>query len=321
MKENNKPEVIKFPSGFERVVGKKEEAVECCGRRWIAGIDKSDAEYPEGLTDLISYYPIVVKWIEKYYTKLGDTVGVSLPTEIVFREIETGEWKKVKELSERIKTHTGKKVVVFPQGVIALEWIFSEGLLKPGRSTLVIDGGFNTVNLALVDKNGKVTFYKTISNELGIRDLLEKYFRPLLAEKIGGEISANLLKLKRVFLDGFVDMGFERINVKGEKKEALESYMDALFTKIKGELTRKGETFEQFTIVGGLSYYIDEIRTNKEYFLPKEGGEFLTVKGMWKALKRQGGSVAIDFGFGDVKVAAEGLRKIKKDLNWKGLVI
>jgi len=321
MKENNKPEVIKFPSGFERVVGKKEEAVECCGRRWIAGIDKADAEYPEGLTDLISYYPIVVKWIEKHYTKLGNIVGVSLPTEIVFREMETGEWKKVKELSERIRTYTGKKVVVFPQGVIALEWIFSEGFLKPRRSTLVIDGGFNTVNLALVDKNGKVTFYKTISNELGIRDLLEKYFRPLLAEKIGGEISANLLKLKRVFLDGFVDMGFERINVKGEKKEALESYMDALFTKIKGELTRKGETFEQFTIVGGLSYYIDEIRTNKEYFLPKEGGEFLTVKGMWKALKRQGGNVAIDFGFGDVKVAAEGLGKIKEDLNWKGLMI
>ncbi|GEM_PF-1515946 len=321
MKNGKEPAIIKFPSGFERVVGKKEEAVECCGRRWIAGIDKADAEYPEGLTDLIAYYPIVVKWVEKHYTDLGDTIGVSLPTEIVFREMETGEWRKVKELSERIKKYTGKKVVVFPQGVIALEWIFSAGYLKPGHSTLVIDGGFNTVNLALVDRKGKVTFVKTISNELGIRDLLEKYFRPLLAEKIGGEVSANLLKLKRVFLDGFVDMGFERISVKGEKREALESYIDALFTKIKGELARKGETFEQFTIVGGLSYYIDEIRTNKEYFLPKEGGEFLTVKGMWRALKRQDGSVAIDFGFGDVKVAANSLKTEERNLGWGGVVL
>jgi len=321
MKGKSEPAVLKFPSGFERVVTKSEDAVECYSRRWIAGIDKADAEYPEGLTDLITYYPIVVKWVEKHYTNIGEIVGVSLPTEIVFREMETGEWKKVKELSERIKQHTGKKAVIFPQGVIALEWIFSEGFLKPGRSTLVIDGGFNTINLALINKQGKLTFVRTISNELGIRDLLEKFFRPLLAEKLGGEISANLLKLKRVFLDGFVDMGFERISVKGEKKEALESYIDALFTKIKGELARKGETFEQFTIVGGLSYYIDEIRTNKEYFLPKEGGEFFTVKGMWKALKRQGGNVAIDFGFGDVKVAANSLKKEQNIPGFGGVIL
>jgi len=106
-----------------------------------------------------------------------------------------------------------------------------------------------------------------------------------------------------------------------EKREALESYIDALFTKIKGELARKGETFEQFTIVGGLSYYIDEIRTNKEYFLPKEGGEFLTVKGMWRALKKQGRGVAIDFGFGDVKVAADNLKRKKNISGFWGITL
>jgi hypothetical protein len=287
--------VWKVPSAFRILTGveaNRPETLEFEGQKWIVGEVKKDSIYPIGLKDLVNFYPLVVKYVQKVSGIDFKEAGVSLPTETWFLETTTGKENVIKQIKERIEKETGVKVKIFPQGVIALKSLKN---LKRGERTLVIDGGFNTVNLAVVDEKGYITFVKTFYNEFGIRDLLERFFRPELLTKYPSA-TQNLQFLKQVFLQGYLDIGFEEINLMEEKQRAVRNYISALFERIKSELERAGEYFKQFAIVGGLCHYLPpKIQTSKHYVI---GDEFSTVRGMAIAMP-----IAIDFGFGDIKIA------------------
>ena len=289
----------KIASAFRLLAGveeKRPEAVEFEGDKWIVGEVKKDSIYPLGLRDLVRFYPLVVKWVLERELKRGDIkeVGISLPTETWWKEVSTGEERVIKEVKERIEAEVGVKAIVYPQGVSALK-VLPE--LQKGVRTLIIDGGFNTVNLAVVDEKGYLSFVKTIYNEFGIRDLLENYFRPEV-ERVYPSVSTNLQYLKEIFLEGKLDLGFEEVSLQTEKQKAVKKFITKLFDRIKGELERAGERFRQFAIVGGLTHYLPpKINTTKKHFV---GDEFSTVRGIASSVKS---GIGIDFGFGDIKVA------------------
>jgi hypothetical protein len=299
----------KIASAFKRLTGveaERPEAVAYDGKKWIIGEEGKDCEYPLGITDLEYYYPLVAKWIFTHEVEhpKEKKIVISLPTETWWKEASTGKFELIKRLKEKIKTETGADVDVLPQGLSAIPAL--KGLEK-GKRTLVIDGGFNTINIGLIDERGKPIFVRSWYNEFGIRDFLENYFRPKLAKKFPA-VSSNLQLLKQVFLTGKVDMGFEEVSVMGEKREAMKEFLEALFGKIKSELERQSLTFSQFAIVGGIAHYIDGVKTNKKYAM---GDEFSTVVGMRIIGQKRFGKdvVAVDFGFGDIKVSAEKLKE------------
>ena len=285
--------MVKIPSAFERVTGVEAnlpQVIEFEGYKWIVGKPSRRSEYPVDLRDLIRFYPLVVKFLNPS----DDAVSVSLPAESYFNDkISGGEI--IESIRERVKRETGKDVIVLPQGVIALRKVFDEGKLEPDK-TLVIDGGFNTVNVVIADKKGDILYTKTYYNQFGIRDLLENFFKPELKRKYP-EITSNLQKLKEVFLEEEIDAGLKVIDVRNEKQVALSLFIEQMFSMIIKDIERAGEGFKQFVIVGGLSYYVPKIETNKPYFVPKENGEFYTVLGM----NLHSGLPSIDFGFGDIK--------------------
>lgn len=293
----------KMPSAFERVSGvraKLPEAVSYDGFKWIVGSGSRNAEYPINLSDLKYFYPLVVKeMMRRGWIKEGEEIGVSLPAETWYEDKLSG-FKFCEGIKDDIRKETGVEVEVLPQGVIALQKIYEEGKLSEEGRTLVIDGGFNTVNTAIVF-DGEIVYTKTYYNEFGIRDLLENYFRPEIKQKYP-EATSNLQRLKEVFLKEKIDAGLVVIDVKNEKMLALNNFIDALFRRIIRDIERAGESFEQFTIVGGLSYYVPEIETNKPYFIPEKNGEFYTAAGMCEYLSAS----AIDFGFGDIKICIKG---------------
>ena len=288
--------MLKIPSAFERVLGAKanlKEAIKYDNYKWLVGKVSKNAEYPVNLDDLLYFYPLVIKALEEHLK--DDTVAVSLPAETYFEDkISGGEL--IAKMSDKIKQEAGKSAIVLPQGAVAVQEIFYQGHLEPDK-TLVIDGGFNTVNVVIVDKNGEILYTKTYYNEFGIRDLLENYFKPELKKKYP-EVTSNLQKLKEIFINEEIDAGLKVISTKGEKNVALQTFIEKMFSRILKDIERAGESFKQFAIVGGLSYYVPEIETNKPHYVPENNGEFLTALGM----KRYTGIPAVDFGFGDIKV-------------------
>lgn len=280
----------KVQSRFRRLVGvEAQKGIDFEGFRWEVGRGE---EYPLTLQDLVYFYPLVVKAMAN-----RSEVSVSLPAEAYLKNPEL-----VKALAGRIWEHTGVKATVFPQGVVALHYLYGQGVVPYGQRVLVVDGGFNTVNLSVVS-DGEVVFTRTFYNELGVRDLLDRYFREELLRRLP-EVGANLQRLLDAFLEGYVDVGFTRYDLTDIKRVSTHIYLEQLFSRVKGELSRVGEKFDFFVAVGGLSYLLHgiEIDTNKGYYIPKEGGEFLTAAGMHMASSVP----AIDFGFGHIKLVEGG---------------
>ncbi|RUM32602.1 MAG: hypothetical protein DSY42_00590 [Aquifex sp.] len=287
---------VKVPSAFRRVVTSEQGAVFHGGYLWKIGEVVSGVEYPNILEDLVRLYPLVVK----AFARGQEKVAISLPAEAYVSSLKKGEGV-IQELERKIKEETGVSVEVYPQGVSALAQIFAETKeLDEGALTLVIDGGFNTINIAVANANMNIPFVFTYYNEFGIRDLLTT-FAELLRERIKVEMTANLQKLKQAFLRGKVDVGFNQVEVNGEKAHAIDVFIDKLWARLRGDLIRAGVEFEQIVVVGGLAYYIGDVlkeKTNKPVFIPSQDAEFYTAMGM----HRLSGLPAIDFGFGDIKL-------------------
>jgi hypothetical protein len=288
----------KLSSSFLRLIGSTApvDGVLFEGSYWKNSVDYGSV-YPRTFEDLIRFYPLALKVVEKEVGKLGDNVAVSIPAENFLKDIKTGE-KVISRIKNEIEKENKKEAIVLPQGASAIAEIISNVHLEPA-TTLIIDGGFNTINVVVVNENNKVVYARSYYNEFGIRNLLERYFRPLV-EQVLPTVSLNHQVLKKAFLQGYMPNGFDYVSLENERDLAVKSFVPEVMDAIKNDLTIHGIDFEQFVIVGGLSYYIpaSSIQTKKKFYIPEKEGEFLTVKGMNKI----SGLNSIDFGFGDIKI-------------------
>jgi hypothetical protein len=289
-------ETLKFPSIF-KIASRPEDAVlEWEGKRWLPlGSQEVGAgkNIVYSLNDLIHYYPLVIKLLDKQIG-LSDSVAVSLPAGDYLNTDLT------KQLQRRIKDHADKEAIVLPQGTMSVLDLHEKGKIDLSGKALIIDGGFNTVNVILIDlQNLKPIFTKTYANQIGIRNLLADYFYREISKRIYG-YPLDLQRLKSDFLAGRTDLGITEYDLEVEKNTALERFVSDMINKIVGELqiyfsNIEDARYDYIVVVGGLSYYLD-IQTNKKFV---RGDEFSTARGM----SLQSETDAVDFGFGDIKVA------------------
>ena len=237
--------------------------------------------------DLLYYYELFIKWYErKFNTKF---YAITLPYSV---------FANATDLIEELKARLGVETIV-GQGLAALEYLVATNNAEEGKTTLLIDGGFNTINILIV-KGNEVTYSETYYNQVGTRDLIENYFKPLVRKRIP-DISANPLRLDEVLRNAYTDFNFERIGFEEEKTEAVSRYISDVFRQIKSGMSTELIDFEQVAIVGGLAYYISPtlIETSKSLIIPSEHSEFLNVLG---ASLSTGYKPALDLGFGYAKV-------------------
>ena len=288
---------LKFPSIF-KVASRPEDAVlEWEGKKWLPlGSQEVGAgkNIVYSLNDLIYYYPLVINLLDKQ-VGLTDTVAVSLPAgDYLNTEV-------VKQLERRIKDYTRKKAMVMPQGTMAVLDLYDKRHIQLNGKALIIDGGFNTVNVILIDlQTLKPLFTRTYANQIGIRNLLTDYFYREVSKRVYG-YPLDLQRLKMDFLAGRTDLGIIEYDLEVEKNTALERFVSDMINKIVGELqiyfsNIENSRYDYVAVVGGLSYYVD-IQTNKKFV---RGDEFSTARGM----AMQAEVDAVDFGFGDIKVVS-----------------
>jgi len=282
---------MKFPSVFQSSVTDDENAVEFGGLKW-KGLDvikgRDVVRYPANYEDLAYFYPLVVRMVEvKLNRDLGDRIAITVPTDLAKNKDYTDL------LKTRIAKYTGKLADVYPQGVYAL----LAGLKRGGliTNTLIIDGGFNTVNVAVVQAGLDgldVLFMRTYTGE-GIKSLLGLFYEK--AKKKVLNLPSNEALLKEVFLKGQMSSGVTLYNLKEEKREAITVYMGVLVNRIKSELSSINAFYDQIMICGGLAYYVN---LQGEGIRVVYGDEYSNAEGVFEHSRKP----TIDFGFGDVKV-------------------
>ena len=234
--------------------------------------------------DLLNYYELFLKWYEKKYGVKFD--AITLPYSVY----DSSE--AVDKLTKKLNVET-----VVGQGISAFEYLVKTNNVE-NKTTLLIDGGFNSINIEII-KDEEVVYYETYYNQVGVRDLIEKYFRPIVRNKIP-DISHNSNRLDEVLKNGYADYNFERVDFTAEKKEAINRYVREVFRQIKSGISNELMDFEQVIIVGGLAYFVtsDMIETSKTLIIPAEYPEYLNVLG---ASMRAGFKPALDLGFGYTK--------------------
>ncbi|MBM4340050.1 MAG: hypothetical protein FJ110_10925 [Deltaproteobacteria bacterium] len=234
--------------------------------------------------DLLNYYELFLRWYERKYEVKFD--AITLPYSVYDSD------GIAEKLAKKLSVET-----VVGQGVSALEYLIKTNNAE-NKTTLLIDGGFNSVNVEII-KGDEVVYYETYYNQVGVRDLIEKYFRPLVRNRIP-DVSHNSIRLDEVLKNGYVDYNFERIYFEDEKKQAIDRYIREVFRQIKSGISNELMDFDQAIIVGGLAYFVspDMIETSKTLVIPAEYPEYLNVLG---ASMHAGFKPALDLGFGYTK--------------------
>jgi len=301
----------KIASTLSRVVGvDSKNALEFEGFKWKMGdTTGANIEYMTDLNDLVKYAHLFIRQIAKDENIDLENIAVSLPTDTYYMSNAKDDGGIVKKLEDEIKKNIKniKKVLVLPQGVAAVQYLLAkkEIDLKDGH-VLVIDGGFNTLNISIIDsKDGDILLSESIYNELGVYNLLNNFFKEELKTKYD-EVTSNMQMLKKVFLEERIEAGFNVIDVKKEKQRALQVFIPKLINRVISEVKKGNKSFNQIVFVGGISHYIDKesIETTKKLHIPKEDGEFLTVLGM-REIAGEDYDV-FDIGFGDTKYILKG---------------
>ena len=312
MKEN----VQKIASTLTKLSGDEvlaKDAVEFEGFKYRIGeTSGANIDYMYDLKDLVNYSHIFIRSLIK--DRPIEKVAISIPTEAYYSsklKEDGGVVQKMKENLER-NIPTLKSVRVLPQGTSAVSYLVSKELVDPKNGNiLVVDGGFNTVNISVTDETGKILYTNSIHDELGVYNLLTDYFREELKRK-HDEVTTNAQMLKEIFLKEKIDFGFNSVNITREKEQALSQFLPKLMERVTRELKKKKIDFDQFVFVGGISYYIskDAISSSKTFYLPEENGEFLTLLGMREIVGED--YDVFDVGFGDVKYDLQ-VKEIHKD--------
>lgn len=295
----------KIASTMSRVVGgESKNAIEHDGFKWIIGETVgSNIEYMYDLDDLIKYSHLFIKQIMRNENRSVNNIAISIPTEAYYASRTKEDGGLVKKMEDEIRKNIPEvdKIVVLPQGASALNYLVSQKKVNlEDGNVLVIDGGFNTLNISVVDQNGKILYTESIHDELGVYNLLSKFFREELKNKYD-EVSSNIQMLKKVFLEEEIEAGFNTINVKNEKIRAIQAFIPKLINRVTRDIKKEKISFGQFAFVGGISYYIndDNIKTTKKFYIPKKEGEFMTVLGMRETVGED--FDVFDIGFGDSK--------------------
>ena len=253
---------------------------------------------PYNVDDLIEFYPLVIMQVEK---EIGafDSVAVSLPIIDFYNSVG-------KELPKIIKEKTGKDSISLPQGLLGILDIAEKNQdILNHQTILLLDGGFNTVNITIStfnkDENSfDVIFTETYYNQFGIRNLLNLFLEEIRQRQGLRSMPADYGILKDAFLNGEYTYAFNKYDLSAEKQRASQIFFNLVLNKIRKDIDIKAPNtnYSAIAIVGGISHYLQIDANIPVYY----GDEFSTVKGM--AIHSD--MVAVDFGFGDIKICWKG---------------
>lgn len=300
----------KFPSAFKQVMGDTFlDTVEFNGRNYIVGDNATKGgNHLWDLESLIKYAPLFLKYLKEIKNENIKNVVLSIPTATFansIKKLQKGESNYFERIADNIKKTLPEveELNFLPQGVSAIYYYKEKKEINEGDRVLTLDGGFNTLNIAITEVQTPLNllFQESVFDK-GIRSLLIDKFLPLLQKDIMEEIPKEYHFLKKIFLRKEMEIALTNISVSPQVELAVSSYLDEVMDYVLHAIQRESDQYYNIiNVVGGISYYLqDKINTSKKLIVPKKNGEFLTAIGMAAKYKN---ALAVDLGFGDVKVA------------------
>ncbi len=241
---------LKFPTMlayFMNTGFNETETIEYKGQKYTIG---EDARYERNkisissTADIIKYYPIFQEYVLK---KLG------LKREHTV--IVTGVPPNQKSKKDQLKAYCD---FVLPQGL----GIYIDVQEKiTGRSALILDVGYNTVDYILV-ANGEKKKGETFEKQ-GVERIIELFRNhlPNESEELSKVRQFPFHKLMECFLDGSAQVQGKKIDLASYKDRAIQDYNTMLLSRLYEEIDYLLDEVEQIILAGGGAYYIKNLRS------------------------------------------------------------
>lgn len=251
---------------------RSEDGIPFRGERYLTGsraLLETGSQYLRTLDEMVEMYPLFVAvCAEKAGLVREDVLVVGLPYD--FWKSEQIKHKKgqssvinrlVQELSEidTDRTYVFEEVMVFPQGLGGIKAYISQAQESPSGNILAVDIGFNTVIYTLYSiEEGEIIAGKTFYKK-GIHDLAVNRLLPEIQKHVRGK-TLTPLEIDHIMQTGHIQVGFERIDIGPEIREAMDAYVNDLFDLVTGDLKAHGGvvTFDTVLLFGGGARLVKE---------------------------------------------------------------
>ena len=307
--------LIKFPTVYRPAKVSEiqdGDSVKVAGEDYTVGERALEGGIPvRDVKSLVRAYPILVAEAKKRTGWDGGVVSVSLPVEVLRSDLRKGKElisTLQREITEKVEKVEG--VEVLPQGIAGFVYAESQGLLEE-RPTLIIDGGFNTINVSLIEPDGRGDYKVIVGVSLmdsGVRRLLNTYFKESVRDAYP-DLPTDEQILNQLFLKKRMRIAGKVVDVTEQVEEAKAKYLASFFPKVEAAISSSTLTadYEQILVIGGISYYLDENSVKNTDFgegttvvVPDENGEYYNALGI--AVLTGSGALNVDGGFGHTKV-------------------
>lgn len=248
---------VKWVSGESR--GKFRSCYKRVGEEVLWGeraLLESGSRYLRTVEELIELYPEVVREVERASgVKAREYLVLGLP----YGYLENLDVEGVEGIKGRIRRMSGySEVMVFPQGIGGVKWYLKslrERGEEVGGNVLGIDIGFNTVIVVLYSVMERRILIGRTYYRKGVYDLAVNFLYPRIEKFVRGR-NLTPIELNYLMESGYLQVGFERIDLRPEVGEAVEEYASDLVQFIVHDLKASlgVVTFERVVFFGGGSY-------------------------------------------------------------------
>lgn len=241
---------------------------------------ETGSQYIRTVEELLEKYPLFVsvclkRSSDEFYLSSGkDSLIVGLPYEYWKSEADK-VWKGRRNAIDQLvndltsftvnsRSYQFSSVDVYPQGLGGIKAYLAQNECK--GNILGIDVGFNTVIYTLYSCEEKEiltgkTFYKKGLHEMAVSKLL-----PILQSKGFSGKSFTPIELNHVIRTGFIQSGFDKIDLTPEIREASDEYFSDTLQLIIGDLKAHSGVVTFDTIVffgGGARMLTNKVKSEK----------------------------------------------------------
>jgi len=272
---------------------KSDDGIFFRGDRYLVGskaLIETGSHYLRTVEELVMMYPLFVAvCADRAEIEQDDHLVIGLPYDYWKEEngkLKRGEDNQIEtlhgilsEINANYKTYRFGNVFIFPQGLGGIKAYLSRN--KVSGNILAIDIGFNTVIYTLYStEEGEIiagnTFYKK-----GLHDLAVNRLLPDIRKHIQGK-TLTPIEIDHVMRTGYIQYGFDRIDITPEIKNAMGDYLMDLFELVIGDLKAHGGviTFETILLFGGGTRLIkSKVAAEKVEIVTLEEPEFANCEG------------------------------------------
>ncbi len=234
------------------------------GDRFMVGeraLLETGSRYLRTIEELVEMYPLFVSVCAvKVGIKQDDALIVGLPYD--YWKVEVTKAKKgvgsaIGALQNTLTHIDGEtdlnfgRVVVYPQGLGGIKAYLHDNPNESGN-ILAVDIGFNTVIYTLYScSHGEILAGKTFYKK-GVHDMAVNGLFPEIQGHIQGK-TLTPLEIDYAMQTGALQMGFDRVDITPEIKEAARAYVNDLLSLVTGDLKAHGGVvgFDTVLFFGG----------------------------------------------------------------------